>query len=81
MVVHVLLFGPVARAIGSGCIPVRVGGAPTAGAVREAMLEQYPPHAGLLANGRLAVNHAFARPEEPIGQEDEVALVGLVSGG
>jgi len=30
---------------------------------------------------RLAVNHAFAGDDTPIRESDEVALIGLVSGG
>lgn len=86
MRVEVLLFGPASQAAGSDRIGVEcevVAGAsgPTAAAVLAAIASQHPGLAFAAEGARLAVNHAFASPEAPIGVGDEVALVSLVGGG
>jgi molybdopterin converting factor small subunit len=81
MRVNVLLFGPLSRVVSSDRVYVEVAGeTTTAGEVLQALASQaaFP---GGLGGYHLAVNHAFATIDTPIGERDEVALIGMVSGG
>ncbi|MEN0111214.1 MAG: MoaD/ThiS family protein [Planctomycetota bacterium] len=81
MTVTVLLFGPQAQLAGASEIAVEVGEAPTADDVLAAIgaaCEALRPSLGV---SRLAVNHAFASGDTPVSASDEVALIGMVSGG
>jgi len=77
----VLLFGPAAIAAGKSAVALRVADHPTSAAVASALADSVPSLAEFVRKGRLAVNHRFARPEEPIRSGDEVALIAMVSGG
>lgn len=82
MRVSVLLFGPQATLAGARSVDVDVPTeAPTASDVLLALRETAPALAGSLASSRLAVNHEFATSDQSIRQGDEVALIGMVSGG
>lgn len=82
MVIRVLLFGPEAAAAGVRAVEVDVAdGARTAAAVLGRIGEACPALRGRLGSARLAVNGEFAAPAQAIGVGDEVALIGLVSGG
>jgi molybdopterin converting factor small subunit len=82
MQVRVLLFGPESVALGRDSVTIDL---PAAGAacrdVSERLAAEYPALAPFLPASRLAVNHEFARPEQPVTPDDEIALIGLVSGG
>jgi molybdopterin converting factor small subunit len=81
MRVDVLLFGPLSRSASVDRITVETQGDPTtAGEVLQA-LTATPSLASGLSACRLAVNHAFAADDTPIRATDEVALIGMVSGG
>lgn len=54
---------------------------PTAASVLQALGEHIPELSDSLRTSRLAVNHEFASAEQPIRPGDEVALIGMVSGG
>ena len=45
------------------------------------LVRQYPALEPSIAVSRLAVNQEFAAPESLIEADDEVALIGLISGG
>jgi molybdopterin converting factor small subunit len=80
--ITVLLFGPLAQAV--GCDRVRLGVPRTAvdvAEVRRRLAEEAPTLAPWLASCRLAVNHDFADEDQTVSPEDEVALIGMVSGG
>ena len=82
MRVRVLLFGPLAQRAGDGCVAVELAEAEaTAGNVLTALREQAPALRDVVDSCRLAVNCAFAADQTPVRPGDEVALVGLVSGG
>ena len=82
MEVSVLLFGPAAQTVGRREVVVAMADAsPTCAALRVRLGEVEPKLAPLLDHCRLAVNHAFASDDQRIGPGDEVALIGLVSGG
>lgn len=82
MEVTVRLFGQEASAVGRAAMTVRLDGDRcTPAALRAALLAAEPRLAATLPHCRLAVNHAFASEMQPITATDEVALIGLVSGG
>ncbi len=82
MTVSVLLFGPQAMLAGQQEIEITVAEeSPTAGNVLAALEAAEPKLAPSLRTSRLAVNHEFADANQPIQPGDEIALVGMVSGG
>lgn len=81
MKVRVLLFGPLRDAIGSPDVQVEVTTAPTVAAVLDALAAQAPAIAPAVRGTRLAVNGEFAFSQQIISENDECALIGLVSGG
>lgn len=82
MTVEVLLFGPLAARAGSGRVAVEVS-APeaTCAVVRRELERSHPALATALPAHRFAVNTRFVGEDEPIHDGDEVALIGMVSGG
>lgn len=81
MTVHVLLFGPESAVLGRGQVEVELGDDRTCRAAMARLGERFPALVPHLRTGRLAVNSEFAAPEREIREGDEVALIGLVSGG
>ncbi|MBM4108744.1 MAG: MoaD/ThiS family protein [Phycisphaerae bacterium] len=81
MNVCVRLFGAEASAAGLDSITVDVDEPPTCRGVVDAVGRACPALAALLPGVRVALNAEFAPPERPVRPEDEVALIGLVSGG
>lgn len=81
MELTVLLFGPEAKACDASEVRVRVGDQPTCAQVLEALGEAHPQLRASVGSCRLAVNHEFAAASTPIKPTDELALIGLVSGG
>ncbi len=79
--VRVKLFGPEARTAGVAEVSIFVGEGARASAVPAGVERACPALRGRLGHCRVAVNHAFAGDEALIGPGDEVALIGLVSGG
>lgn len=77
MKVKVLLFGAEEKSVGRSSVDVDVADAARARDVLKALVQRWPE----LKRGRLAVNHAFVAGDEKIGAKDEVALIGMVSGG
>lgn len=53
----------------------------TAADAAAAVGDRYPAAKGLIAKAALAVNHEYARPDRPLADGDEVALIPAVSGG
>lgn len=83
MSLRIQLFGPLADAARSREIHVD---APAAGALSAAqVVEQIgqlePRLRPMLASARLAVNCGFVAPEHAVRESDELALIGMVSGG
>ena len=81
MEVRVLLFGPEAAVAGRSDVCVHIDGACTCAAVRREIERSVPALKGRLTGARMAVNSEFASPEQTINSGDEVALIGMVSGG
>lgn len=71
----VRLFGPLAQRAGAEAVLVEVPSeAPTCAQVLAALPAE-------LAGHRLAVNHEYASADTKISEADELALIGMVSGG
>ncbi|MGQ0628624.1 MAG: MoaD/ThiS family protein [Phycisphaerales bacterium] len=81
MVLSVLLFGPERAALGRSRVEVTVSEGAGPAEILRALAEQAPALAPLLRSGRIAINGAFAPPDARAAPGDEVALIGLVSGG
>ena len=82
MTVTVLLFGPQAQLAGRREIAVDLAGeTASADTVLAALGEAAEELRDSLRTSRLAVNHEFASGETAIHPGDEVALIGMVSGG
>lgn len=82
MKIKVLLFGPQARLAGESAVTLELpADDATASRVLATLGDQSAPLAPTLANSRLAINHAYARPGDAVTEHDEVALIGMVSGG
>lgn len=82
MQVQVMLFGPIADMLGSDTVAVDTPSEqPTARAVLDSLGEQNPTVSDAVRSCRLAINHSFAHDDAIVGADDELALIGLVSGG
>lgn len=83
MKLNVQLFGPLADAAGRQVVQLEVpaGRGLDAGGVLRGLAEACPELRPMLGASRLAVNCAFAAPEDPVRESDELALIGMVSGG
>lgn len=82
MHVTVKLFGPQARMAGKREAHIALPDEPTTIAqVRGALCAAEPCLADGLDESRFAVNHEFADEQQPVRAGDEVALIGMVSGG
>ncbi|MBI1369200.1 MAG: molybdopterin converting factor, subunit 1 [Planctomycetes bacterium] len=81
MLVTIKVFGPEAQAVGAAEVRVDVADPVTPGRLRAAIAERFPQLASHLAHARFAVNHEFADDDKTIGEDDEVAWIGQVSGG
>lgn len=81
MQVEVRLFGPEATVAGTDRAVVELDLPATCGALRRAMRAQTPALASSLDWARFAVNGRFATDETTFDAADELALIGMVSGG
>lgn len=81
MTLRVLIFGPQAAKAGRDHVAVTLAGDRTCAAVIRAIAEACPVLAPTLAGARVAVNSRFADPEHIVREGDEIALIGMVSGG
>ena len=81
-VMTILLFGQLAENAGARQIRVSLpGGNPTCADLRKAIAATEPRLAPLLPVCRFAVNQAFAPEDRLLKDTDEIALIGMVSGG
>lgn len=82
MTVTVQLFGPLAKLAGKRLIELTIEGPLSAGKLlRQELVAREPALAPVLPRCRLAVNHAYADDKQRITAADELALIGMVSGG
>jgi molybdopterin synthase catalytic subunit len=81
MKVKILLFASFREAAGMSQGTIEVAPSSTVRDVWEKLLIEYPrlaPHTGTAA---YAINSAYAKPDEPVSEGDEVAFLPPVSGG
>jgi molybdopterin synthase catalytic subunit len=82
MTITVQLFGPAAQAVGRSSVALDIDEpASTCAMVRSRLGQAEPKLAPLLTHCRLAVNHSYAADDQIVEPADEVALIGMVSGG
>jgi len=81
MTVRVLLFGSEAIAAGRGTVEVELPDGQGCAHLRRALVAAYPALGPFADQARFAINSEFAPLDAPIRAGDEVALIGLVSGG
>lgn len=81
MQVEVKLFGAEATAAGSSCAAIELDCPATCRSLRSAMRAQTPALASALEWARFAVNGRFASDDTIFDAGDELALIGMVSGG
>jgi molybdopterin converting factor small subunit len=81
MLVRVLVFGPLKFDLGGPSIDIDLPEPGTVASLRLALAARFPSRAALLRTARLAINQAFAAPDQPIRAGDEIALIELVGGG
>ena len=82
MNVTVKLFGPQAMLAGRDAVIVTLPDEAVAcGELRQALAEAEPRLAPSLPNSRFAVNHEYVREAHRVTATDEVALIGMISGG
>jgi molybdopterin converting factor small subunit len=81
MEVSVRLFGAEASAAGRREVRIDLPPGGTCADLLRLIGAEVEPLRGRLGHCRLAVNHDFAPPQRVLSAGDEVALIGLVSGG
>ena len=82
MTVTVLLFGPQAQQAGRREVALDLPGqTATCADIRRALAGEVPALHESVTRSRLAVNHEYADDQQPVREGDEVALIGMVSGG
>ncbi len=78
----VKLFGPLAQAARRSEVTVPYDGpARTVADLRKRLAQTEPALAAMLGASRIAVNHEFAQDDRAIRPGDEIAVIGMVSGG
>ena len=79
---QVLLFGAEAMAAGSKSVEIASDEpALTAADLKALLTEAVPAIAGTVPSCRVAVNESFVSDHDKILATDEIALIGMVSGG
>lgn len=82
MTIAVKLFGPQAELVGRREVVLEIQDDPvTCGELRRVLSTRCSTLGTSLGSSRLAVNQAFAAESDLIRAGDEVALIGLISGG
>jgi len=82
MKMTVLLFGPYADAVKESSVTVDIASSTcSAGEVKASLGQQYPGLSGMLSAALIAVNHQAVPPGHPVQESDELAVIGMVSGG
>jgi len=79
--ITVLLFGPERDAAKTPHVWVELTGEKTCAALRSALRQAIPELQVSLLTARFAVNATFAPDSQALCEGDEVALIGMVSGG
>jgi len=81
MRVNVLLFASLREAVGKRTVALELSDDATVAGLLTAISEAYPSIASLLPSVKVAVNRELARPERPLSDGDEAALLPPFGGG
>lgn len=81
MQIDILLFGTQAKLAQTDTVKIELQDPPTVASALTALGKTMPTLAPTLGVSRLAVNHAYAAEDDLLSEDDEVALIGMVSGG
>ncbi len=82
MTLEVLLFGPQAVLAGRRSVSIRLSESSVdCRLLRRKLIEAVPELAESLPSSRFAVNHELVGDDQSIRESDEIALIGMVSGG
>ena len=79
--ISVKLFGPQAALAGADAVDVLTPETVNAQNLKRLLGETAPRLLASLPASRIAIDHAYAAPDDPVPAGTEVALIGLVSGG
>ena len=79
--ISVKLFGPQAALAGADAVDVLTPETVNAQNLKRLLGETAPRLLASLPASRIAVDHEYAAPHDPVPAGAEVALIGLVSGG
>lgn len=77
----VRLFAAAKQTLQSEVAVVQLCAPCTASRLQTHLAEQYPKIAALILQSRIAINAAYASPDQQITTADEIALIPPVSGG
>lgn len=81
MKIEILLFGPQAKLAQRDRVTIELGADTTVSQALLTLRDTVPELAESLNVSRLAVNHEYACADDRLAEDDEVALIGMVSGG
>lgn len=82
MKLTVLLFGPYADVVGDSSVELEIPSPVCTSCDVKTMLgEKYPVLQTLLKGAVIAVNQQIAGPDDTVRSTDELAVIGMVSGG
>lgn len=83
MKITIRVFAGLAEKMGGPSVTIETedNGTLTAGGLKSLLEQRFPEAAATIAISFVAKNQAYALPEEPLGQGDELALIPPVSGG
>jgi molybdopterin converting factor small subunit len=81
MKVTVKLFAVARQRLGSSAVNVELPDAATAGQLRGALAEQFPPLKDIVGHSRIAIANEYAVDATLVSPTAEIALIPPVSGG
>ena len=81
MRIHVKLFAILRERAGTSELDIELGPVATVSDAAGALLEKFPDLKSFLPRIAYAVNQAYAKPDTPLNDGDELALIPPVSGG
>lgn len=79
--IHVKLFALLRERAGTGELTMDLPAGATVGEARKRLSDELPTLGPLLERVAFAINHEYVRPEAPLRDGDELALIPPVSGG
>ncbi len=79
--VRVLLFAAARDLVGTRSLTLPAAEVPTAAAALVALVARHPALGPYVSALRVAINGAYAQPDDPVRPDDEVAIIPPVAGG